>query len=32
LSGLKPKDVVEMQWRVACAPQDEGWWLRRDNV
>jgi DNA modification methylase len=30
--GLKPKDLVGIPWRVAFALQDEGWWLRRDNV
>jgi hypothetical protein len=32
LSGLKPKDLVGIPWRVAFAQQDDGWWLRRDNV
>jgi hypothetical protein len=32
LSGLKPKDLGDMQWRVAFAQQDDGWWLRRDKV
>jgi hypothetical protein len=32
LSGLKPKDRVGIQWRVAFAQQDDGCWLRRDNV
>jgi DNA modification methylase len=31
-SGLKPKDLVGIPWRVAFALQDDGWWLRRDNV
>jgi DNA modification methylase len=30
--GLKPKDLVGIPWRVAFALQDEGWWLRRDQV
>ena len=30
--GLKPKDLVGVPWRVAFALQDDGWWLRRDNV
>jgi DNA modification methylase len=30
--GLKPKDLVGIPWRVAFALQDDGWWLRRDNV
>jgi len=32
LSGLKPKDLVDIPWRVAFAQQDDGWWLRGDNV
>jgi hypothetical protein len=32
LRGLKPKDLVGIQWRVAFGQQDEGWCLRRDNV
>ncbi len=31
-SGLKPKDLVGMPWRVAFALQAEGWWLRSDIV
>lgn len=27
-SGLKPKDLVGMPWRVAFALQADGWWLR----
>jgi len=27
-SGLKPKDLVGIPWRVAFALQAEGWWLR----
>ena len=30
--GLKHKDQIGMAWRVAFALQDDGWWLRRDNV
>jgi hypothetical protein len=30
--GLKPKDLVGIPWRVAFALQDDGWWLRRDQV
>jgi DNA modification methylase len=30
--GLKAKDLVGIPWRVAFALQDDGWWLRRDNV
>ena len=32
LSGLKPKDLGDMQPRVAFGQQDDGWCLRRDNV
>ena len=31
-SGLKPKDLVGMPWRVAFALQADGWWLRSDIV
>lgn len=31
-SGLKPKDLVGIPWRVALALQDDGWWLRRDII
>jgi DNA modification methylase len=31
-TGLKPKDLVGIPWRVAFALQDDGWWLRRDIV
>jgi len=31
-SGLKPKDLCGMPWRVAFALQSDGWWLRRDIV
>src|SRR3990172_4550060 len=27
-TGLKPKDMVGMPWRVAFALQADGWWLR----
>jgi len=27
-SGLKPKDLVGMAWRLAFALQADGWWLR----
>lgn len=27
-SGLKPKDLVGIPWRVALALQADGWWLR----
>jgi hypothetical protein len=32
VSGPKTKDLVGIPWRVAFAQQDDGWWLRRDNV
>lgn len=28
-SGLKPKDLLGMPWRVAFALQADGWWLRQ---
>lgn len=28
-SGLKPKDLIGIPWRVAFALQAEGWWLRQ---
>ena len=31
-SGLKPKDLVGMPWRVAFALQADGWYLRSDIV
>lgn len=31
-SGLKPKDLVGIPWRVAFALQDSGWWLRQDII
>lgn len=31
-SGLKPKDLVGMPWRVAFALQSDGWWLRADCI
>ncbi|MCG8400019.1 MAG: site-specific DNA-methyltransferase, partial [Firmicutes bacterium] len=31
-SGLKPKDLVGIPWRVAFALQDDGWYLRSDIV
>lgn len=30
--GLKPKDLMGIPWRVAFALQDDGWWLRADNI
>ena len=31
-SGLKPKDLVGIPWRVALALQQDGWWLRQDII
>lgn len=31
-SGLKPKDLVGMPWRLAFALQADGWWLRSDII
>ena len=31
-SGLKPKDLIGIPWRVALALQADGWWLRSDIV
>lgn len=31
-SGLKPKDLVGIPWRVAFALQAAGWWLRCDVI
>jgi DNA modification methylase len=30
--GMKPKDLVGIPWRVAFALQDDGWYLRMDNI
>lgn len=30
--GVKHKDLVGIPWRVALALQDDGWWLRQDNI
>lgn len=32
LSGLKPKDLIGIPWRVAFALQSDGWWLRSDCI
>ena len=32
VANLKPKDLVGIPWRVAFALQEDGWWLRRDNI
>jgi DNA modification methylase len=31
-TGLKPKDLVGIPWRVAFALQADGWWLRRGLI
>ncbi|MDW9726327.1 site-specific DNA-methyltransferase [Sinorhizobium meliloti] len=31
-SGLKPKDLIGIPWRVAFALQDDGWYLRQDII
>lgn len=31
-TGLKPKDLIGIPWRVALALQDDGWWLRQDII
>ncbi len=31
-TGLKPKDLIGIPWRVAFALQADGWYLRADNV
>ena len=31
-SGLKPKDLIGLPWRLAFALQADGWWLRSDIV
>ena len=31
-SGLKPKDLVGIPWRVALALQSDGWYLRQDII
>ena len=32
ISGLKPKDLIGVPWRLAFALQSEGWWLRSDII
>ncbi|MCZ7644359.1 MAG: site-specific DNA-methyltransferase [Planctomycetota bacterium] len=32
VSGLKPKDLIGIPWRVAFALQADGWWLRQDII
>jgi DNA modification methylase len=31
-TGLKPKDLCGMPWRLAFAMQEAGWWLRQDII
>lgn len=31
-SGLKPKDLIGIPWKVAFALQADGWWLRSDII
>lgn len=31
-SGLKPKDLIGIPWRVAFALQADGWYIRMDNI
>jgi len=31
-SGLKPKDLCGIPWRLALALQADGWWLRQDII
>ena len=31
-TGLKPKDLIGMPWRIAFALQADGWWLRSDII
>jgi len=31
-TGVKPKDLVGVPWRVAFALQADGWWLRSDII
>lgn len=31
-TGLKPKDLMGMPWRLAFALQEDGWWLRQDII
>jgi len=31
-TGLKPKDLCGVPWRVALALQADGWWLRQDII
>lgn len=31
-NGFKDKDLIGIPWRVAFALQEDGWWLRQDNI
>lgn len=31
-SGLRPKNLMGLPWRLALALQDDGWYLRMDNI
>lgn len=31
-TGLKPKDLIGLPWRVAFALQDAGWWVRSEVI
>lgn len=31
-SGIKHKDLIGIPWRVAFALQEDGWYLRQDNI
>lgn len=31
-SGLKPKDLIGLPWRLAFALQDDGWWVRSEVI
>lgn len=31
-TGLKPKDLIGIPWRVAFALREDGWYLRMDNI
>lgn len=31
-TGLKPKDLIGMPWRIAFALQADGWWLRQEVI
>ncbi len=31
-TGLKPKDLMGLPWRLAFALQADGWWLRQDII